>query len=78
MKRRRKLSLPSGAYEICLMVQDRILNEKSQLVYRATQDDGPRFRQARGDQRSSEICRLSMEPSTLTSMSNRACTGFAC
>jgi spore coat protein A len=36
----RKLNLPSSAYEICLMVQDRILNEKAQLVYRATQDDG--------------------------------------
>jgi len=36
----KKLNLPSAAYEICLMVQDRILDEKAQLVYRATQDDG--------------------------------------
>jgi len=36
----RSLNLPSGAYEICLMIQDRILNEKGQLLYRATNDDG--------------------------------------
>jgi len=35
-----KLNLPAGAYEICLLIQDRILNEKSQLVYRPTNDDG--------------------------------------
>jgi spore coat protein A len=35
-----KLNLPSGAYELCLMVQDRVLDEKSQLVYRPTNDDG--------------------------------------
>ena len=35
-----KLNLPSGAYELCLMVQDRVLDEKAQLVYRPTNDDG--------------------------------------
>ena len=36
----RSLNLPSGAYEICLMIQDRILNDKAQLLYGATNDDG--------------------------------------
>jgi spore coat protein A, manganese oxidase len=36
----KKLNLPFGSYEICLMVQDRILDEKAQLLYRPTQDDG--------------------------------------
>ncbi|MGA8736777.1 MAG: multicopper oxidase [Terriglobales bacterium] len=35
-----KLNLPAGPYEICLLIQDRILNEQSQLVYRPTNDDG--------------------------------------
>jgi len=35
-----KLNLPAGAYEICLLIQDRILNEQGQLVYRPTNDDG--------------------------------------
>jgi len=35
-----KLNLPAGPYEVCLLIQDRILNEKSELVYRPTNDDG--------------------------------------
>jgi len=35
-----KLNLPSGPHELCLVVQDRVLDEKSQLVYRPTNDDG--------------------------------------
>ena len=35
-----KLNLPSGPHELCLLVQDRVLDEKAQLVYRPTNDDG--------------------------------------
>lgn len=39
-KEEKRLDLPSGAYEIPLIVQDRTLDEKGQLVYAPMMDDG--------------------------------------
>ncbi|HEY1647017.1 MAG TPA: multicopper oxidase [Terracidiphilus sp.] len=41
----RGLALPSGDYEIPLVVQDRNLDERGQLVYDPTEDDGTRMPQ---------------------------------
>jgi spore coat protein A len=35
-----KMDLPSGEYEIPLMLQDRIVDERGQLIYLPTEDDG--------------------------------------
>jgi spore coat protein A, manganese oxidase len=36
----RALNLPSGPYEICLVIQDRTLDEQGQLLYAPTNEDG--------------------------------------
>jgi FtsP/CotA-like multicopper oxidase with cupredoxin domain len=36
----RTLNLPSGPYEICLVIQDRTLDEQGQLLYTPTNEDG--------------------------------------
>jgi spore coat protein A len=42
-EREQKMELPSGDYEIPLVVQDRTLDDNGQLVYAPTEDDGTRL-----------------------------------
>jgi spore coat protein A, manganese oxidase len=39
-RQEQELNLPSGAHEICLMIQDRTLDEQGQLKYGPTNEDG--------------------------------------
>ena len=43
MREERSMNLPSGDYEIPLLLQDRTLDDQGQLVYAPTMDDGLRL-----------------------------------